>query len=133
MSDIALVVIAISIFVLTFLTVFWMLVFSHLCTERVESFLSKSKFVANNRVVLSGFGLIGKVLRSGAIALMFLIPRLCERRGLIEKDELLNLPLDLKRKLLAPWIFAYVLFFSMLIFWLFVVKFPFLLSPDHWC
>lgn len=131
MSDIALAVIAVTIFFLTFLTIFWMLVFSHLCTELVEGYLSKSKLVANNRVVFSGFGLVGKVLRSGAIALMFLIPRLCERRGLIEKDELLNLPLDLKRKLLAPWIFAYVLFFSMLIFWLFVVKFPFLLSSGH--
>jgi hypothetical protein len=127
MSHIELAVIAIVIFFLTVLTICWMLVFSHLRTELVEGYLSKSKFVASNRAMLSGFGLIGKVLRSGAIALMFLIPRLCERRGLIEKDELLNLPLDLKRKLLAPWVSACVLFFSMLIFWLVVVKFPFLL------
>jgi len=55
------------------------------------------------------------------MALMFLIPRLCEKRGLIEKNELLNLPVHLKRKLLVPWMISGVSFFAAFIYWLLVI------------
>ena len=113
--------IAIFILFLMCLTLFWILLSSSRYTELIESYLSRSKFVANNREAFSGLGLIGKALKNGSIALMFLIPRLSERRGLIEKDELLNLPPHLKRKLIAPWITGGVLFFVMFVFWLFFV------------
>ena len=116
-----LLVIILFIFFLAFVAICGMLVFSCRYTELIEGYLSKSRFVANNREAFSGFGLIGKVFRSGSIASMFLIPRLCERRGLIEKDELLNLPLHLKRKLIAPWIMGGVSFFAVLVLWLFYV------------
>lgn len=99
---------------LLFLVLVWVFLFSNRYTEIIESYLDRSKFVANNREAFSGLGLIGKVLRCGSVATMFLIPRLCEKRGLIEKDELLNLPLDLKRKLIAPWIVGGVVFSAML-------------------
>jgi hypothetical protein len=72
-------------------------------------------------MALSSAGFIGLPIRNCSIALMFLIPRLCEKRGLIEKNELRNLPTHLKRKLLAPWIAGGASFFAMFIFWLFVV------------
>ncbi|CAI8824716.1 DUF3899 domain-containing protein [Pseudomonas sp. IT-P74] len=121
MSNMVLLVIILFIFFLAFVAICWLLVFSFRYTELVEGYLSKSRFVANNREAFTGLGLIGKVFRSGLIASMFLIPRLCERRGLIEKDELLNLPLHLKRKLIAPWILGMISLFSMFIFRIVVI------------
>ena len=121
MSDIALASIGILIIFFAMVTSCWMYVFSYLFTELIESYLDKSKFVASNRKALSGFGLLGKPVRNGSVALMFLCPKLCERRGLIEKDELLNLPVSLKRKLLALWISAGALLFVAYIFWLLVL------------
>ncbi|OLU00696.1 hypothetical protein BVK86_21090 [Pseudomonas reinekei] len=104
-----------------FLVLVWIFLFSSRYTEIVEGYLDKSKFVVNNREAFSGLGLIGSAMRNGSIALMFLCPRVFERRGLIEKDELLNLPLDLKRKLIAPWIVGGVVFFAMLVIRIFFV------------
>jgi hypothetical protein len=95
--------------------------FSYLYTGLIEKYLSKSKFVAINREGLSGLGLLGTVIRNCSIALMFLIPKFCERRGLIEEDELENLPLDLKRKLLVPWITGGVFFFAIFLYSLYVI------------
>jgi len=121
MSDIAFAIISIFIMVSMFLVMCWIFVSCYRITELIEGYLNKSKFVANNRAVFSSSGFIGAVVRNCSMALMFLIPRLCERRGLIEKNELSNLPPHLKRKLLAPWITGGVLFFAMFILWLFFV------------
>jgi len=121
MSDIALAGIGIVIIFFAMVASCWIYVFSYLFTELIESYLGRSKFVSSNRKALSGLGLFGKTVRNGSIALMFLFPKLCERRGLIEKDELLNLSVHLKRKLLAPWITGGVLCFAMFVFWLLVV------------
>lgn len=121
MSDIALAGIVAFIIFFGLLASCWIYVSAYLYTELIESYLDRSKFVESNRKALSGLGLLGKAVRNGSMALMFLFPRLCERRGLIEKNELLNLPVHLKRKLLAPWITGGALFFAMFIFWLLVV------------
>ena len=104
-----------------FLVLVWIFLFSSRYTEVIEGYLDKSKFVVNNREAFSGLGLIGSAMRNGSIALMFLCPHIFERRGLIEKDELLNLPLDLKRKLIAPWVVGGVVFFAMLVIRVFFV------------
>ena len=121
MSDIALAGVGIFIIFSSLVVSCWIYVFSYLFTELIEGYLSGSKFVASNRKALSGFGLLGKTVRNGSIALMFLFSDLCERRGLIEKGELLNLPVHLKWKLLVPWIIGVLLLFAMFIFWLLVV------------
>ena len=121
MNDIALAGIGILIIFFAMVTSCWIYVFSYLYTGLIESYLDKSKFVASNRKALSGLGLLGKPVRNGSVALMFLCPKLCEKRGLIEKDELLNLPVSLKRKLLALWISAGTLLFVAYIFWLLVL------------
>ncbi len=121
MSDVALAGIAMFIIFSALVVSCWIYVFSYFFTEIIEGYLNSSKFVASNRMALSGLGLLGKTVRNGSIALMFLFPRLCERRGLIEKDELLNLPVHLKWKLLLPWIICVCLLFAAFIFWLLVV------------
>ncbi|WP_191628445.1 hypothetical protein [Pseudomonas fluorescens] len=104
MSELTLAYVGLVIMVCLFLALCWIFLFSYLFTEIIEKHLGRSKFVANNREGLSSLGLLGSVVRSCSIALMFLIPEFCEKRGLIEENELSNLPLHLKRKLLAPWI-----------------------------
>ena len=120
-SDFALEIIVISIFLLGIVSTFWIILSSYRFTELLESYLDKSKFVASNRKVLSHAGLVGLLIRNCAMALMFLIPRFCEKRGLIEKDELLNLPVHLKRKLLVPWIISGISLFAAFIYWILVV------------
>ena len=120
MSNDALAIIVLSIFFLGVVSTFWIVLSSYRFTELLESYLDKSKFVASNRKVLSHAGLMGLLIRNCAMALMFLIPRLCEKRGLIEKDELMNLPTHLKRKLMMPWIISGVSLSVAFIYWLLV-------------
>ncbi|MNH90290.1 hypothetical protein D3C87_1027530 [compost metagenome] len=121
MNNVALAIIVILIFFLGIVSTFWIVLTSYRFTELLESYLDKSKFVASNRKVLSHAGLVGLLIRNCAMALMFLIPRLCEKRGLIEKDELLNLPIHLKRKLLVPWIISGFTLFAASIYCFFVI------------
>ena len=106
MSNDARAIIVLWIFFLGVVSTFWIVLFSYRFTELLESYLDKSKFVASNRKLLSHAGLVALLIRNCAMALMFLIPRFCKKRGLIEKDELLNLPIHLKRKLLVPWMIS---------------------------
>jgi hypothetical protein len=121
MSNMVLAVIVMFLFVFTFLSLCWIFVSSYRFTELIEGYLNRSKFVANNRMTLSNAGFIGLILRNCSMAMMFLIPQLCESRGLVEKNELANLPVHLKRMLVAPWIaggvmFVLTLFFGFLLF-----------------
>ena len=121
MSELTLAVVGLVIMACLFLSICWIFVSSYLFTDLIERHLSSSRFVANNREGLSGLGLLGTVTKNCSIALMFLIPRICEKRGLVEKNELSSLPTHLKRKLLAPWITGGILFFAMLVFRFLVV------------
>ena len=121
MSDIAFAIISTFIMVAMFVVMCWLFLSCYRFTELIEGYLSDSKFVQHNRIVFESVGLIGMVIRNCSIALVFLIPKFCERRGLIEKDELSNLPPYLKRRLLAPWIAGGLLFFAMFVLWLFFV------------
>lgn len=121
MNELTLAVIGLVVMVCLFLVICWIFVSAYLFTELIESYLGRSRFIANNRAGLSGLGLLGTVVKNCSIALMFLVPKFCEKRGLIEEDELLSLPVHLKRKLLAPWITGGVLFFAMFVYWLLVV------------
>ena len=121
MTEVVLAYSALVAMICLFFALCWIFMFSYLYTGLIEQYLSKSKFVANNREGLSGLGLLGAVVRNCSIALMFLIPKFCERRGLIEENELENLPLHLKRKLLAPWITGGVFFFAIFLYSLYVV------------
>jgi len=121
MSNVAQAIIVISILFLGVVSACGIIFSSYFFTESVESYLNKSKFVESNRNVLSHAGLMGLLIRNCAMALMFLIPRLCEKRGLIEKNELLNLPVHLKRKLLVPWMISGVSFFAAFIYWILVI------------
>lgn len=121
MNNVVLAIVVISIFFLGIVSTFWIILSSYRITELLESYLDKSKFVASNRKVLFHAGLVGLLIRNCAMALMFLIPRICEKRGLIEKDELLNLPIHLKRKLLVPWMISGFTLFAASIYRFFVL------------
>ena len=121
MNELALAYAMLVVMVCLFFTLIWIVLFACLYTGLIEKHLGRSKFVTGNREGLSGLGLLGTILRNCSIALMCLIPRFCERRGLIEENELENLPLHLKRKLLAPWITGGVCFFVIFLYWVYIV------------
>lgn len=121
MSDFTLAIIAMSILVALFLTVCWIAVSSLKLTELTENHLNQSKFVLNNQTAFSGAGLLGLIIRNGAIALLFLIPKTSQSRGLIEPNELTNVPRNIKIQLIAPWLTGLFLFLALFIIWLLFV------------
>lgn len=121
MSELTLAYVGLTIMVCLALALCWIFLFSYLYTGLIEKHLGRSKFVAINREALSGLGLLGAVVRNCSIALMFLIPQFCEKRGLIEENELSDLPTHLKKKLLAPWITGGVFFLAVILYSFFVV------------
>jgi len=108
MSSLTLVIVGTSTMVAQISSVIWIIVSAHRLTELAENHLKKSIFLEINRKSFESFGIIGKVIRYGPIALMFLAPKFFERRGMIDANELSNMPINLRNKLLLPWIVGIV-------------------------
>lgn len=104
MSSLTLVIVGTSTMVAQISSVIWIIVSAHRLTELAENHLKKSIFLEINRKSFESFGIIGKLIRYGPIALMFLAPKFFERRGMIDANELSNMPVNLRNKLLLPWI-----------------------------
>jgi hypothetical protein len=104
MSSLTLVIVGISTMTAQISSVIWIIVSAHRLTELAENHLKKSIFLEINRKSFESLGIIGKVIRYGPIALMFLAPKFFERRGMIDANELSNMPINLRNKLLLPWI-----------------------------
>lgn len=92
---------------------------AHAYTTRVELLLSNSQFVKHHKETFSGLGFMGKVVRSGFIVFVLLMPQLMARRGGVDVDQVKNFPIKLKRILVGSW---GMLFLSALTLMLFVPK-----------
>ena len=107
-SSLTLVIAGICIMTGQISSVIWIIISAHKLTGLAENHLKKSIFVEINRKSFESFGIFGKVIRYGPIALMFLAPKFFERRGMIDANELSNMPINLRNKLLLPWIVGIV-------------------------
>lgn len=84
-------------------SLFFVFYLAHAYTTRIESLLSNSPFVKHHRDTLSGLGFIGKVIRTGFIVFVLLMPELMARKGGVDVDQVKSFPKPLKRILVSAW------------------------------
>ncbi|WP_426199696.1 hypothetical protein [Pseudomonas sp. DC3200b2] len=86
---------------------------AHKYTEHFESFLPNCIFVKENIKIFQHAGLPGKLLRTGLIALVLVIPYIFMRRGLIDMDEVKRFPLRTKQFLTCLLVLQFALIFAL--------------------
>jgi hypothetical protein len=96
------------------LTCFAIAFIAHKYVDTIEERLPNCSFIKTTRDTFSAGGLVGKVMRGGAIAMVLMMPALSARRGVIDAKEVENLPRHYKNLLLIPVIILFVLFFSLI-------------------
>lgn len=87
------------IIISTFITLALIAYFAHREIYKIESILVKSKMVASDRIMLSNAGTLGKIFRLTSIAFLLMMPKLFTRKGLIDPDEIAQLPRKTRRQL----------------------------------
>ncbi|WP_422419529.1 hypothetical protein [Pseudomonas sp. GZD-222] len=68
-----------------------------------ESHFSKSTWIQNNKTALAKTGWAGSIYKLNAIAIVLLMPKLSEKRNLIDLAEALAFPKKLKLLILANY------------------------------
>lgn len=89
-------------------------VIAHRYIDIIEGCLSNCSFVSTTREAWSGGGLLGKVIRSGMIAVVLMMPRLVAEKGIVDREEIRNLPGLYKVMLVVPMIVNFFLFVSLM-------------------
>ncbi|MNJ46054.1 hypothetical protein D3C77_411740 [compost metagenome] len=87
---------------------------AHKYVETIEEHLPNCVYIKTISSTYSRAGLLGKVMRGGIIGTLLLMPSLSARRGLIDAQEVKNLPELYKNLLTIPLITGSVLFFLLL-------------------
>ncbi|MFQ6574650.1 hypothetical protein [Pseudomonas sp. UM16] len=93
----------------------WLVFMINIYTEKAESHLPTSQFVANNISMWSHAGFIGKTMRNGYLTLVLAMPDICSRRGILEIAEARQFPRQLKLILFISWGLAYIFFAAMMV------------------
>ncbi|CAI8826694.1 H(+)-exporting diphosphatase [Pseudomonas sp. IT-P258] len=96
------------------LTCFAVAFIAHKYVDAIEELLPNCSFIKTTRNAFSAGGLVGKVMRGGAIAMVLMMPALSARRGVIDASEVKDLPRHYKNLLIIPVIILFVLFFSLI-------------------
>ncbi|WP_060514250.1 hypothetical protein [Pseudomonas sp. NBRC 111132] len=86
--------------------------------DYLESFFENSKIVVGNKNNLSGAGLLGRVLRTGAISAMLSVSQFCVTKGLVDAGDVKAVPERIKRFML--WLSHLLLFVSLAAFCIWV-------------
>jgi hypothetical protein len=114
MTSIPIGLIAGLILVPMILTCFAVAFIAHKYVDAIEERLPNCSFVKTTKDAFSAGGLVGKVMRGGAIAMVLMMPALSARRGVIDASEVKGLPRHYKNLLIIPVIILFVLFLSLI-------------------
>lgn len=87
---------------------------SHFKLERLESLLSRSRYVQGLNPRLRWAGYYGRLMRMGSVSMCLLFPRLWLRRGLLDFADLAGFPKKLKLLVVGPLVTAVVSFLALL-------------------
>ncbi|NWC10603.1 hypothetical protein HX776_17515 [Pseudomonas agarici] len=82
---------------------------AHKYVENIEDRLPNCSYIKDNKRVWSSAGLLGKVMRGGIIAMALIMPKMHVERGLVDAQELNNLPKRYKYLLIVPLVTCCVL------------------------
>lgn len=103
------------IFVPMIISLVLVIYLAHVHTDEFELLLSRSQFVEYHKKTFSGLGLMGKVVRSGFIACVLLMPQLMAMRGGIDFNQVKSFPTALKRLLLGSWVVLFLSFSALIL------------------
>lgn len=82
---------------------------AHYYVESFEAMMPNSRIVRDYRRVFSSPGLVGKLMRTGSISMILMMPKMYARRGLVDLDEVRGFPRRLKRVLVGLHLLLFVL------------------------
>jgi len=85
-------------------------------TEYLESLFPNSQYIIRNKATYERAGLIGKLMRTGAISTVLVLPSVFTKRKLVEQKEVESFPRKTKTLLVTLWTLHITLFSSLLIF-----------------
>lgn len=108
MNDIPLGLTSLLVVAPTILIAIWLFYMIHIFTEKAESLLPNSSFVAGIRSTYAHAGLLGKAIRNGVVTLALMMPHTFARKGILDLTEAKNFPQGLKRMLFLSWGSAFV-------------------------
>ncbi|KIQ37064.1 hypothetical protein [Pseudomonas viridiflava] len=89
-------------------------VIAHRYVDIIEGCLSNCSFVSTIREAWSGGGLLGEVIRSGMIAMVLMMPKLFAEKGIVDQEEIRNLPALYKGMLVVPMTVNFFLFVALM-------------------
>jgi hypothetical protein len=104
------------IFVPMIISLVLMIYLAHVHIDKLEGLLSRSQFVKYHKETFAGLGLMGKVVRSGFIASVLLMPQLMAMRGGIDINQVKCFPPGLKRLVLGAWGLLFLSFSALILF-----------------
>jgi hypothetical protein len=90
-----------------------MLYISHVKVERMEAFLSRSKYIQDVNSRLRWFGLYGRLVRMGIVSGCLLYPRFWLNRGLLDTADVTEFPKGLRGLAVVPLVIAVSCFAAM--------------------
>ncbi|AHG38866.1 hypothetical protein N018_00835 [Pseudomonas syringae CC1557] len=92
------------------MVLFAVMLIAHKYIETIESNLPNCSYIKDNKRTWGNAGLLGKVMRGSIIAMILIMPSMHAKRGLIDAQEVSNLPKRYRYILTIPMITCCVLF-----------------------
>ncbi|PNB71079.1 hypothetical protein C1X64_26750 [Pseudomonas sp. GW456-E7] len=102
------------------LVVVWLIYIVRVYTEKAEALLCNCHFVSVNKAAFSNIGVVGKIMRSGVLTMVLIMPGISARRGIVNAAEVEKFPKVLKRILVISWGLCWLLSLVFIIFGVFV-------------
>lgn len=115
---------ALLMMILFFLAFSGFLVFCYVAAryaDCMESYLPTSHYMRGNKKRFSEMGLVGKVLRAGAISVVLTAPKLFVRKGVVNMKEIDAFPWRMKWCLIFLWN-GWVALYFVLVFVAFIAE-----------
>lgn len=88
-----------------------------------RGFFKCSKIVVSNRHNWASVGLLGRVMRIGAISAMLSMSRFCVGKGLVDPGEVETVPDQIKKLLVTLWLLHLLLLESLIVLCLWIGTF----------
>ena len=102
------------------LVLVWLIYIVQVHTEKAEALLCNSHFVSVNKAAFSNLGGVGKVVRSGVLTMVLMMPGISVRRGIVNAAEVEKFPKGLRRMLVISWGLCWLLSLIFIIFGVYV-------------
>ncbi|WP_288440423.1 hypothetical protein [uncultured Pseudomonas sp.] len=84
-------------------------------TEYYESLFPNSQYIEKNKATYEQAGLLGKLMRTGAISTVLIMPSVFTKRKLVAQEDIASFPKNAKNLLITLWAIEMTLFTCLMI------------------